>query len=202
MFHRAWAGPGGQARQPGQGTSGTICSQSAVIPHQGRGYGFAADRLALQQSGVLMTANGTGMLVGSIASGAVTRLARGRLGVMVMTLDAIAGLAFAELSAVRSMLAGCALLVLVGMFAGTVQIAIITWLQRRVPQAMMGRTMSFVMFTFMGFAPLAAAAAGALLKVISLSALFVGAGLSLTILAMFCLTRRSLRAIQLQTATA
>jgi MFS family permease len=152
--------------------------------------------------GWLMTANGTGMLLGSVMSTAVTRLVRGRLGVMILGLDAAAGLALAALSAVHSVLAGAALLILTGLFAGTVQIAIVTWLQRRVPQAMMGRIMSIVFFTFLGLAPLAAALAGGLLKAISLSELFVGAGLSLTTVAMLCLTRPSLRAIRLQGAPA
>ncbi|HEX5208918.1 MAG TPA: MFS transporter [Steroidobacteraceae bacterium] len=152
--------------------------------------------------GWFMTANGSGMLLGSIMSTSITRLVRGRLGVMILGFDAAAGLALATLSTVHSVVSGAALLVLAGLLAGTVQIAIISWLQRRVPQAMMGRIMSIVFFTFLGLAPLAAALAGGLLKVISLSELFVGAGLSLTALAMICLTRPSLRAIRLQTVSA
>lgn len=152
--------------------------------------------------GWFMTANGSGMLLGSVMSTAITRLVRGRLGVMILGFDAAAGLALATLSTVHSVVSGAALLVLAGLLAGTVQIAIISWLQRRVPQAMMGRIMSIVFFTFLGLAPLAAALAGGLLKVISLSELFVGAGLSLTALAMICLTRPSLRAIRLQTVPA
>jgi MFS family permease len=152
--------------------------------------------------GWLMTANGTGMLLGSVVSTSVTRLMRGRVGIMVLSLDSGAGLALVGLSAAHSVLAGAAVLALAGLFAGTMQVAIITWLQRRVPQAMMGRTMSIVMFTFLGLAPLAAALAGGLLKVISLTELFIGAGLTLTTLALLCMTRRSLRAIRLQTAPA
>lgn len=152
--------------------------------------------------GWLMTANGSGMLLGSIVSTSVTRALCGRVGIMVLCLDGAAGLALAALSTVHSVLAGAALLVLTGLFAGTVQIAIVTWLQRRVPQAMMGRTMSIVFFTFLGLAPLAAALAGGLLDVISLTELFMGAGLSLTVLATICLTRPSLRAIRLQSAPA
>lgn len=152
--------------------------------------------------GWLMTANGSGMLLGSVMSTSVTRLVRGRLGVMILSLDAAAGLALAVLSAVHSVPTASALLLLTGLFAGTVQIAIITWLQRRVPQAMMGRIMSIVFFTFLGLAPLAAALAGGLLKLISLTQLFVGAGLSLTAVALLCLTRPSLRAIRLQGAPA
>ena len=150
--------------------------------------------------GWLMTANGAGMLLGSVMSTSITRLVRGRLGLMILSFDAAAGLALAALSAVHSVSAGSALLILTGLFAGSVQIAIITWLQRRVPQAMMGRIISIVFFTFLGLAPLAAAVAGGLLKVISVTALFVGAGLSLTTLALLCLTRPSLRAIRVQQA--
>lgn len=162
---------------------------------------FAKTRLSEGAAafGWLMTANGMGMLLGSIVSASVTRLVRGRVGVLVLSLDAAAGLALAVLSGVHSELTGATLLLMTGLFAGAVQIAIMTWLQRRVPQAMMGRTMSIVMFTFLGLAPLAAALAGGLLKVISLTQLFVGAGLALTALAMICLTRPSLRAIRLET---
>ena len=152
--------------------------------------------------GWLMTANGTGMLLGSVMSASVTRLVRGRLGLMILSFDAAAGLALAVLGGAHSLIGGCALLVLAGLFAGTVQIAIITWLQRRVAQAMMGRIMSIVFFTFFGLAPLAAAVAGGLLKVISVTGLFAGAGLALTTLALLCLTRPSLRAIRLQSAPA
>ncbi len=152
--------------------------------------------------GWLMTANGTGMLLGSVVSTSVTRLLRGRVGIMALSLDAGAGLALAVLSAVHSVLTGAALLILTGLFAGTVQIAIVSWVQRRVPQAMMGRAMSMMFFTFLGLAPLAAALAGGLLNLISLPELFIGAGLSLTTLALLCLTRPSLRAIQLQTSPA
>lgn len=165
---------------------------------------FAKARLAEGATafGWMMTANGTGMLLGSVVSTSVTRMMRGRLGIMVLCLDGAAGLALAVLSAVHTLLPAAALLVLTGLFAGTVQIAIVTWLQRRVPQAMMGRTMSIVFFTFLGLAPLAAALAGGLLSLISISELFIGAGMSLTALAMICLTRSSLRAIRLQSAPA
>jgi MFS family permease len=165
---------------------------------------FAKTRLSEGAAGFgwLMTANGIGMLLGSVASIPVTRLMRGRVGVMVLVLDAGAGLALAAMSVVHSVLAGAALLVLTGLFAGTEQIAIITWLQRRVPQAMMGRAMSIVMFTFLGLGPLAAALAGGLLKLVSLGELFFGAGLMLSALALLCLTRPSLRAVQLQTKAA
>lgn len=152
--------------------------------------------------GILMTSYGAGMLLGSLTSVPITRLARGQLGLMVLGVDALNGLAFAALGAIHSLPVAGGLLLLVGTFAGTVQIAVMTWLQHRVPQAMLGRTMSLVMFTFMGLAPLAAAVAGGLLKVIPLAHLLAIAGLSLTAVALVCLTRPSLRAIALRAPSA
>lgn len=146
--------------------------------------------------GILMTANGIGMLVGSFLSGLGTRLIRGRLGIMVLCVDSLAGLGLAALTLVHTTWTGAGLLVAVGLLEGMVQIAVFTWIQQRVPQAMMGRTMSILMFTFMGLGPLSAAAAGALLKVISLTTLFGVAGLALTVIALCCLASPQLRGIR------
>lgn len=145
--------------------------------------------------GILMTANGGGILVGSFLSGIGARLMRGRLGLMVLCIDSLAGLALAGLTLIHSTFTGAALLACVGVLAGIAQIAIFTWIQQRVSQEMMGRTMSVLLFTFMGLGPVSAAVAGALLKVISLTALFAGAGLTLTAIALVCLNSRQLRSI-------
>jgi predicted MFS family arabinose efflux permease len=145
--------------------------------------------------GILMTANGGGMLLGSFLSGVATKLVRGRLGLMVLGIDSLAGLALATMALVHSTLAGAVLLAGVGLLAGIAQIAIVSWIQRRVAPEIMGRTMSVLMFTFMGLGPLSAAIAGSLLKVISLATLFTAAGLALTAIALSCVTSSSLRSI-------
>jgi len=145
--------------------------------------------------GILMTANGGGMLLGSALSGLASRFVRGRLGLMVLTIDSIAGLALAALALVHSTGTGAVLLAGTGALGGIAQIAIVSWIQRRVAPEMMGRTMSVLMFTFMGLGPLSAALAGSLLKVISLPALFVGAGLLLTAIALSCMRSAALRSI-------
>jgi MFS family permease len=145
--------------------------------------------------GILMTANGGGMLIGGFLSRTVARVARGWLGVLVLCMDTLAGLALAALALVHSTVNGALLLAGVGVLAGIAQIAIVTWIQQRVPPAMMGRTMSLLMFTFMGIGPISAAVAGSLLKVISLGALFAGGGLMLSAIAMGCLANPALRGI-------
>ena len=155
--------------------------------------------------GILMTANGIGMFIGSFLSGVAQRAMRGHLGVMVLCFDSLAGLTLAALTLAHTTYFGAALLLCTGLLGGIVQIAIFTWIQQRVSQQMMGRTMSILMFTFMGLGPLSAAAAGALLKVISLTALFGIAGLVLTAIALCCLASpqmRSIRALQPQPAKA
>src|SRR6185312_9405991 len=117
--------------------------------------------------GILMTAQGIGMFAGSFLSGIGTRLMRGRLGVMILCGDAVMGVALAALTLVHTTYTGALLLLGTGVLGGIVQIAIFSWIQQRVSQEMMGRTMSILMFTFMGLGPLSAAIAGALLKVIS-----------------------------------
>lgn len=145
--------------------------------------------------GILMTSNGVGMLLGSFLSGLVTRMVKSRLGLMVLCIDSLAGLALAALALVHSTLGGAVLLAGTGMLGGIAQIAIVSWIQRRVAPEMMGRTMSVLMFTFMGLGPLSAAIAGSLLKVLSLPTLFVGAGLMLTAIALSCMSNPALRSI-------
>lgn len=152
--------------------------------------------------GILMTANGGGMLLGSFASGFVSRLVRGRLGMMVLGIDSLVGLGLAALSQVHSTLGGAILLACTGLLGGVVQITIVSWIQRRVAPEMMGRTMSVLMFTFMGLGPLSAAIAGSLLKVIALPTLFIVAGLTLTVIALSCLGNPALRSISAAPAPA
>jgi len=168
---------------------------------------LADTRLSLGAAslGILMTAQGVGMFAGSFLSGIGSRLMRGHLGVMVLCFDSLIGVALAALTLVHTTWFGAALLLCTGLLGGVVQIAIFTWIQQRVSQAMMGRTMSILMFTFMGLGPLSAAAAGALLKVISLTALFGIAGLTLTVIALCCLASpqmRGIRAMQPEAAKA
>ena len=89
-----------------------------------------------------MTANGGGILIGSFLSGIGTKAGarpprpdgaehrqHRRFGGGALTL-------------VHTTLTGAALLACVGLLSGIMQIALFTWIQQRVSQEMMGRTMS------------------------------------------------------------
>jgi MFS family permease len=158
--------------------------------------------LGARSLGLLRTANGAGIMAGSLLSGLALRRIGGRVGLAVLCVDMVAGLGIAAMSLVHSTLVGSVLMAAVGTLAGMVQIALFSWVQRRVPQAYMGRTMSLLLFTFMGLSPVAASAAGVLLKYVGLGQLFVGAGLTLTAVALLCITRPTLRGITSQAAPA
>ena len=145
--------------------------------------------------GILMTTYGVGILLGNLLSRTGTKLSGGRLGILILSLDAGAGLLLAVLTQAHATWSASLLLGVMGCFAGIAQVGVFSWIQQRVPLAMMGRTMSLLFLTFLGLGPIAAAVAGALLKAISLTAMFAGAGLTLSAMALFCLTRPTLRRI-------
>jgi len=146
--------------------------------------------------GALVSANGAGVLVGTVFAGLGTRLLGHRLGLVVLIADSVGGLIIAAFGFVHVTLIGMAMLFGWGIMGGFVQIAVMTWIQRRVPPEMMGRTMSLLMFTFLGIAPLAAALGGLVLEQTSVTALFVGAGLLLTLIALLSLVNPGIRGIR------
>ncbi|WP_329741878.1 MFS transporter [Dyella sp. A6] len=150
--------------------------------------------------GIVLAANGGGMLLGGLLSGIVARLVRGHLGTMILCFDTCVGLVLASLAGVHATWLAATLLAMTGLLGGVVQITLVSWIQRRVAPNMLGRTMSVLMFTFLGLGPLAAAGAGALLKLVSLPVLFVGAGLTLSTIALGCLASPALRDIRSQDA--
>jgi hypothetical protein len=63
------------------------------------------------------------------------------------------------------------------------QVSVFTWIQHRVPPALLGRAMSLFMFIFMGLAPISAAVTGWVMKSITLTQLFAASGGTLVALA-------------------
>ncbi len=136
--------------------------------------------------GLLMAANGSGMLIGmAVAAVGGARLRLASFGATILLVDALAGALLMPLGAIDATWQGALLLLLLGVLSGFMQIAVFSWIQRRVPREMMGRAMSIFMFIFMGLAPLSAAATGWLLQSITLGQLFAGGG---GLLLLFALT--------------
>ena len=126
--------------------------------------------------GLLMGAHGAGTLAGMLASGMASARLRRHFGATMLLTDAAVGLLLMALGQIGSNWQGAALLAIAGMLAGYVQVAIFTWIQRRVAPAMLGRAMALFMGIFLGLAPLSAAATGALLRHLSVGELFCAGG--------------------------
>lgn len=126
--------------------------------------------------GLIMGVHGAGALAGMALTGSFGKLRLGTFGATLLALDALIGVLLVGLGWVSAAWQAASLMLLIGVLSGFMQVAIFTWIQQRVPRAMLGRAMSIFMFIFMGLAPMAAAITGALLAHVTLTALFAGAG--------------------------
>jgi MFS family permease len=129
--------------------------------------------------GLIMGVHGAGSLAGMALSGVLGKFRVRNFGTTVLLVDMLVGLLLVPLGLVEATWQAAGLLLVVGVLGGFMQVAVFSWLQRRVPRAMLGRAMSIFMFIFMGVAPLSAALTGWLLQYVSLVQLFGAAGLFL-----------------------
>jgi MFS family permease len=146
---------------------------------------LASERLhGASALGLLMGAHGAGSLAGMALSGLLARRRLGNLGLTLLLVDGLAGVLLMPLGQITSSWQGMLLMGAIGVLGGYIQVAVFTWIQQRVAPHMLGRMMSIFMFVFMGVAPLTATVAGWLASIVSLSTLFIGAGLGLSVAAL------------------
>jgi MFS family permease len=127
--------------------------------------------------GLLTGIYSAGTLAGMAATGIVGRLRLGNLGMTLLAMDVACGALLLPLGQVTALWQGALVFAAFGVLGGFMQVAVLTWIQQRVPRAMLGRAMSIFMFIFMGLAPLASSAFGWVMHHAALSAVFSGAGL-------------------------
>jgi Na+/melibiose symporter-like transporter len=133
--------------------------------------------------GIMVGAHGAGTLAGMVASGIKSNLRIGSLGTTILVFDAVIGLLFIPMGQIGAAWQGAGLMLTIGLLGGFMQVAVFTWIQRRVPPALLGRAMSLFMFIFMGLAPVSAAITGWVMRGITLGQLFAGCGATLVVLA-------------------
>ena len=138
---------------------------------------LAATRLAEGAAafGIIMSAFGGGALLGIILS-SVLPLKSGRFGAMLLGIISFMGFGVALMPLFSSTVVVAVIMLVIGMANGYVNIHFFTWLQKLIPQELMGRVMSLLMFSSIGLAPVSNALAGVILE-INLNALFIGGGL-------------------------
>ena len=153
---------------------------------------LAGGALAL---GIITSAYAGGSVLGTVLAGAlpVPRLGLGPIVIAVFTLSGILMMPFGWLNA--TWLAATITLT-IGVMGGYVGILIISWIQGRTQQAMLGRVMSLLLVAQVTLSPISIAASGALIKV-SLGWVFLVAGASMASLSVMIGFRREIRGMRM-----
>jgi predicted MFS family arabinose efflux permease len=139
--------------------------------------------------GAMLSAFAIGALVGTLMAGAVHLK---QPGVVSLFLVSAEGMFLIGIGYSSSLAITCILWLLTGFGAGFGSLNMITMTQKRVAKPMMGRFMSLIALTEVGFTPISHALAG-LLAGWSVKALFVLAGALLTVTALLAAMNGNLR---------
>src|SRR5260370_26593606 len=144
--------------------------------------------------GIIMSAFGGGALLGIILSGVLPPLKPEHFGMMLMFIISFMGFGVALMPLFASTPVVAAIMLLIGITNGYVNIHFFTWLQKRIPQELMGRVMSLLMFSSVGLAPVSYTLAGAILQ-INLNVLFIGGGMLMAALGLLSIMFPAFRQI-------
>jgi MFS family permease len=125
--------------------------------------------------GIIMSAFGGGSLLGIILSGVLPQPKLEHFGTVILLVVASLGVGIALMPLFASTVVIAVICLVIGTAAGYERMLLFTWLQKRIPQELMGRVMSLLFFCAIGLAPVSNALAGAMLD-IDLNRLFIGSG--------------------------
>jgi MFS family permease len=134
--------------------------------------------------GLLLSAYAGGNLAGYLVAGALPHPSGNAMKIIFITLMISFGMVIGMLGFIQSTWVDFILLLILGLGNGYIDIALFTWIQTRVPQEMLGRIMSMVMFVSYGLGPISQAISGAILKW-NLDMLFISAGILVLLLTLW-----------------
>lgn len=130
--------------------------------------------------GIIMSALGAGMLCGILAAGVLPPLNPNRMGRLLVLLIGLSGAGLVLIGLSYNTYSIAVTTCLMGAAQGYVIVQFSTWVQVRAPSQLLGRVLSMMMFASVGLVPVSQAICGALIK-LSVSGLFIGAGIGLTV---------------------
>ena len=145
--------------------------------------------------GIIVSAFGGGSLLGTVLAGVLPKPAPRHMGTMLLVVTSIMGMGLALLGLASSTALASALALAMGLASGYVFLLLITWLQARTPQAMLGRTMGLLMFSAVGLNPISTALGGAIAR-LDVTALLVGSGILLAIVVLLSALNPALREME------
>jgi hypothetical protein len=140
--------------------------------------------------GIMFAAHGAGNFMGMVLANTGSRWRLVNLGTTLLLVDALIGVFIMPLGFTQQAWQAACLLLLMGACSGYVQIGIYSWVQHRIPQALLGRAMSLFMFMLMAIAPLSVILTGALLRRMGTGPLFAASGCTLIGIAAITFSRR------------
>jgi hypothetical protein len=147
--------------------------------------------------GLVTAAFGAGSLVGLLLGSVLPAPRAARFGAVVVLPMAIAGLALAGLAAATSTIAAAALTGLAGVALGYTNLLSITWIQRRIPQALMGRVMSLLITGSVGLVPVSMFVSGFAVQ-LNVDATLLVAGIGMAVVALAAVSSAAVRNIGLE----
>ena len=113
-----------------------------------------------QVFGLMMGMYGLGLLTAMLGTEFAREDLPRRLGVMIVTLDAVVGLVYIALGQSASAGTVVGLMFMIGVISGMTQAVTTVWLQLNIRKAMLGRTLGLTGFIVLGLAPLSAGVSG------------------------------------------
>jgi Major Facilitator Superfamily len=123
--------------------------------------------------GTLVGAAGVGALIGVVGAGSVSRFRR--RGLIELGLTGLLGITVGAIAFVPNLVVAIALATAIGATSSFLGVITISWLQERTEQRLIGRVMSFAMFSAVALDPISFALAGVLVE-LDLTAVFLAAG--------------------------
>lgn len=147
--------------------------------------------------GLITAAFGGGSLLGLVACSILPAPRPSRFGTMILLPMGIAGLALAGLGSAHTTIMAAALTGVAGIALGYTNLLGITWIQRRIPQVLMGRVMSLLITGSVGLVPVSMFLAGIAVQ-FNVDATMVGAGVGMAVLAFVALLAPAVRNIGLE----
>ena len=142
--------------------------------------------------GTLVGAAGVGALVGVVGAGSVSRFRR--RGLIELGLTGLLGIIVGAIAFVPNLAAAVALAIAIGATSSFLGVITVSWLQERTEPALIGRVMSFAMFSAVALDPISFALAGILVG-IDLTSMFLVAGALLLLTAVLGALSRTMREV-------
>ena len=142
--------------------------------------------------GTLVGAAGVGALIGIVGAGSVSRFRR--RGLIELGLTGLLGIIVGAIAFVPNLVAAVALATSIGAISSFLGVITISWLQERAEPRLIGRVMSFAMFSAVALDPISFALAGVLVE-LDLTAMFLAAGTLLLLTAVLGALSRTMREV-------